>query len=348
MTSNTNITIFWDPAGGASFPAGYQAAINRYFEDVAADSGGLLNTDSVLAQYGANYESHFGGTYVDTDAYPANGCSSAPKCLTRAQIEAELTSFVQSHSLPTDLSHAYFLLTPAGVESCTEPAGHECSAGAQHRSYCAFHRYVSLSGGKYLIYASNPYVSGLQCGDEANKPNGGAADETISAGLAHEHSEIVTDPLLNAWYDFKGEEVADKCRTLKESTEYGTPLGKAENGSNYNELINGTKYWYQMMWSNQLEGCAQRQLEAPSITKMKPKAGSPSGNTSVTITGAHFTPSATVVFGATPAKSVEYVSSTTLVAVSPAGSPGTVDVRVTTEGGTSPIVKKDHFKYKSK
>ena len=36
MTSNTNITIFWDPAGGSSFPAGYQAGINRYFEDVAA------------------------------------------------------------------------------------------------------------------------------------------------------------------------------------------------------------------------------------------------------------------------------------------------------------------------
>ena len=54
------------------------------------------------------------------------------------------------------------------------------------------------------------------------------------------------------------------------------------------------------------------------------------------------------MFGATPAASVEFVGSTTLVVVSPAGSPGIVDVRVTTAAGTSPIVKKDHFKYKNK
>jgi hypothetical protein len=353
MTSNTNYTIFWDPAGGASFPAGYMAGVNKYFEDVAHDSGGLLNTDSILVQYGAEYNSHFGGTYVDTTPYPGNGCASAPKCLTRTQLEAEIQSFVQSHSLPTDLSHAYFLLTPAGVESCTEPAGHECSAGAQHRSYCAFHSFISLGKGSYIVYASNPYVSGLQCGDEVNKPNGGASDETISAGLAHEHSETVTDPLLNAWYDFKKEEVADKCRTEKESTEFGTPLGKAENGSNYNELINGTKYWYQMMWSNETGGCAQRQLEPPTVTKVKPKTGSPSGGATSTITGTHFTAAATVVYEETggtkkSAASVEFVSSTTLVVKSPPCNPGILDIRVTTAGGTSAIVKKDHFKCKSK
>jgi hypothetical protein len=348
MSSNTNYTIYWDPAGGASFPAGYQAGIDKYFEDVAHDSGGLLNSDSILTQYGANYDSHFGGSFVDTNAYPANGCSSAPKCLTRGQLEAELKSFVQSHSLPTDLKHAYFLLTPKGVESCTEPVGHECSAGASHRIYCAFHSDIPLGAGAFLVYASNPYVSGLECGDEANKPSGNPADETISGGLAHEHSEILTDPLLNAWYDSKKEEVADKCRTFKEATEFGTPLGKAENGSNYNELINGAKYWYQMVWSNETGACQQRQLEPPSITKMKPKSGSPTGGTSVTITGAYFTASATVTFGEVPAASVEFVNAETLVAVSPPGSPGLVDVRVTTAGGTSTIVKKDHFKYKSK
>jgi hypothetical protein len=348
MTSNTNYTIFWDPAGGASFPAGYQAGINKYFEDVAHDSGGLLNTDSILVQYGAEYNSHFGGTYVDTTPYPANGCSSAPKCLTRAQLEAELQSFVVSHGLPTDLSHAYFLLTPKGVESCTEAAGHECSGGTQHRVYCAFHRFISLGKGSYILYASNPYVTGLQCGDEANKPNGNPSDETISAGLAHEHSEVVTDPLLNAWYDSKKEEVADKCQSTKPEAEFGAPLGKAENGSNYNELINGTKYWYQTMWSNETGGCQQRLLEPPLITKMKPKAGSPAGGTVVTITGTNFTPSATVRFGETPAASVEYVSPTTLVVVSPPGEPGLTHVFVTTAGGTSADVKKDKFKYKNK
>src|ERR1700729_2596382 len=51
MPSNTNYTIYWDPSGGAAFPGGYETGIDRYFEDLQHDSGGLMNTDSVLTQY---------------------------------------------------------------------------------------------------------------------------------------------------------------------------------------------------------------------------------------------------------------------------------------------------------
>jgi len=40
MPSSTNYAIYWDPSGGAAFPAGYETKLNRYFEDVAHDSGG--------------------------------------------------------------------------------------------------------------------------------------------------------------------------------------------------------------------------------------------------------------------------------------------------------------------
>ncbi len=70
MASNTNYAIYWDPSGGSAFPAGYASGIDRWFEDLAHDSGGFLNTDSLLVQYGASYNSHFGQALVDTDPYP--------------------------------------------------------------------------------------------------------------------------------------------------------------------------------------------------------------------------------------------------------------------------------------
>ncbi len=67
MTSNTNYPLYWSPSGEAAYPAGYISGIDRWFADLAHDSGGLLNTDSILVQYGDTeggfgyYNSHFGG-----------------------------------------------------------------------------------------------------------------------------------------------------------------------------------------------------------------------------------------------------------------------------------------------
>jgi hypothetical protein len=351
MPSNTNYAIFWDPSGGAAFPAGYQAGIERWFTDLADDSGGLLNTDSVLTQYGANYSSHFGGAYIDTDPYPASGCAATPKCLDAAQVRAELVSFVQAHSLPTDLEHMYFLLTPNEVEGCQDEAEKVCSAGTgpQHRFYCSYHEFIELPKG-VLIYADTPYMGGLKCGDEKNTPNGNPSDEELSGGLVHEHSEGVTDPELNAWYDEQGNEVGDKCRSpiaKTEAEEFGTPLGEAPNGSDYNQLIDGDRYWYQQEWSNEAGGCAQRRATVPTIKKMAPKSGPATGETAVTITGTGFVGAVTVHFGTTPAKKVTVESSTTIVAVSPEHEAGKVFVTVTTAGGTSEAEStKAKFKFK--
>jgi hypothetical protein len=353
MPSNTNYTLYWDPSGAPEYPAGYQAGIDRYFEDLAHDSGGLLNTDSILTQYSgngeiANYDSHFGGALIDTNPYPASGCTAAPTCLTDSQIRAEILGYVESHKLPIDRQHEYFLLTPQGVESCMEAAGKSCSDGTVHRVYCAYHGFIQ-AGPAPLIYANDPYVDGLGCDVGEEHPNGNASDATIAGGLAHEHSESVTDPELNAWYDAKGNEVADKCRTLKATTEYGEPLGRAPNGSNYNQLINGDEYLYQQIWSNAAGECRQRLQQAPTVTKVKPKSGSPAGGTAVTITGSGFASPATVRFGEAAASEVVVQSATSITAVAPAGSPkATVDVTVTTAAGASAITSKDHFKYKAR
>jgi hypothetical protein len=351
MSSNVNYAFYWAPSGAPAYPAGYQTGVDRYLEDLAHDSGGLQNTDSVLTQYGngggefANYNSQFAGALSDTDPYPANGCSAAAICLTDEQIRNEIAGFVGAHKLPADLQHEYFMLTPPGVESCLDAKEKSCSDGTAHAGYCAYHGDISVEGA-VIVYANDPYVAGLSCDPGEQHPNENASDATIAGGLAHEHSESVTDPELNAWFDSKGQEVADKCRTFKTKTEFGEPLGQAPDGANYNQVINGDEYWFQQEWSNETLGCSQRLAQRPVITKMAPKKGSAVGGTIVTITGSAFVAPATVQFGEAPASGVVVNSPTSITVISPAHSAGTIDVTVTTGSGTSPVSKKDHFKYK--
>lgn len=355
MTSNTNYAIYWDPAGAPAYPSGYESGIDRWFEDLAHDSGGLQNTDSVLTQYYGpaghfvRYESHFAAALTDADPYPANGCSAAPTCLTDEQIQNELVKFVAADGLPAELGHEYFVITPAGVESCFEAAGKECSAGTKHAKYCAYHGFKRVEGG-VIVYANIPYDIGLGCDTtESERPNGSPSDVALASGIPHEHSESVTDPELDAWYDSKGNEVADKCRTFSVPSEFGEPLGKAPDGSDYNQLIDGDYYWYQQEWSNENDACEQRWVPAlPAVTKLSPKKGPPSGGTVVTVTGTGFTTPATVEFGAVASSEVQVVSPDEIVAVSPAEPKGTVEVTVTTSAGTSAPSKKAKFKYAGK
>jgi hypothetical protein len=85
--------------------------------------------------------------------------------------------------------------------------------------------------------------------------------------------------------------------------------------------------------------------EAPTVTKVTPKKGPAGGGTEVTITGTGFTGVKEVRFGTTTSKKVTVSSTTSILAESPAGT-GTVDVTVTTAGGTSALSANDHFKYK--
>ncbi|WP_421928847.1 putative Ig domain-containing protein [Neoaquamicrobium sediminum] len=76
-------------------------------------------------------------------------------------------------------------------------------------------------------------------------------------------------------------------------------------------------------------------LAGPSITNISPNNGPEAGGTSVTITGTNFTGATAVTFGGTAAASFTVNSSTTISAVTPAGTAGAVDVAVTTPGGTN-------------
>jgi PKD repeat protein len=266
MPSNTNYAVYWRPSTGPDYPAEYQSGVNQYLEDLAHDSGGHENVDSVSAQYNdaagafSSYVSHFGGPLIDTDPYPANGCKRAPICLTDTQLQKELTEFVKAHGLAADLTHEYFLLTPPTVEDCFEASGNECSVGSTRPTYCAYHGNIPLEGGGEIVYSNDPYVTGDFGCDDGEHPNGKPSDGVLEGGLTHEHDESLTDPEPNnAWTDYEtGYEIGDKCRTFVAASEFGTPLGKASNGAKYNQVINGHDYWYQQEWSNQGHKCLQR------------------------------------------------------------------------------------------
>jgi hypothetical protein len=83
----------------------------------------------------------------------------------------------------------------------------------------------------------------------------------------------------------------------------------------------------------------------PAITAVSPTTGTHLGGTGVTINGKYFTGTTSVKFGgATAAFSVN--SDTSITAVAPAGATGsTVDIQVTTPGGSSPIVVVDRYTY---
>ncbi len=83
----------------------------------------------------------------------------------------------------------------------------------------------------------------------------------------------------------------------------------------------------------------------PAITGLSPASGPVAGGTQVTITGLDLSGATTVNFGTTPALSFVVNSSTEITAICPAGTVGSVDVTVTTSGGTSAATSSDKFTY---
>ena len=242
LNTNHTVAIYWGPAGG--FASGYQSTINQYFTDVAGASGQTTNVYSVLNQYydgsgNIAYSSTFDGVLVDTDPYPANGCSDTftSICLSDSQFRAELQKMVKSPNADT----TYFVFTAKGVGSCYS------SGSCAFSQYCAYHSNVSING-TTVQYANQPYADTVPAACDAGyHPNGASteADATINV-VSHEHRESINDPLGNAWYDNRGYEGSDKC-----AWNFGSLTGP-----DYNQTINGHNYILQQEWSNAISGCA--------------------------------------------------------------------------------------------
>ena len=85
--------------------------------------------------------------------------------------------------------------------------------------------------------------------------------------------------------------------------------------------------------------------ERPLVTSLSSGEALEKGGAQIEVVGSHFTPSATVRFGQVPAPSVTFESPAVLLASVPPGK-GTVNVVVTTEGGTSPAAAPARLVYR--
>ncbi len=86
-------------------------------------------------------------------------------------------------------------------------------------------------------------------------------------------------------------------------------------------------------------------VTSPSITSLNPTGGTTAGGTSVIIMGTNFTGATAVTFGGLSATSFVFDSDTQITAVAPAHAAATVQVQVTTPGGSTADTAASHYTY---
>jgi hypothetical protein len=241
------------PSSSLTFDSSYETLLNRYFTDVAHDSGTSSNVYSVATQYSDNagnvqYQSAFGGFYVDHDPLPANGCDDGADtyCLTDQQLQAEIQTVLTAKGWHGGLTAMFFLMTPDGVGSCADATGAQCTTN----DFCAYHNYFVDSSGEDVIYANEPYAGTIPgcTGNGQGFPNDADSDATINT-ISHEHNEALTDPITDqgslAWIANDGSEIGDLC-----AYDFGTPTGGTPGIDAYDQQINGHHYDLQLEFSN--------------------------------------------------------------------------------------------------
>lgn len=129
--------------------------------------------------------------------------------------------------------------------------------------WCAYHAYApGIVDGAEVTYAiaADPSVSILdQCSGnlaiyhDKVSPNFDIGMDSVADSLMHELAETVSDPYINAWFTFTGEEMADVC-----NFNYG-PTFPPPNRSHANAKFGNRDYLVQQLWSMENpEGCVQR------------------------------------------------------------------------------------------
>jgi hypothetical protein len=214
--NNTATTILPDLA--SSIGGSPMININTTYKTSSQTISNQVGFDPVVNQ-----------TFVtDTSKYGLN--------LTDANIYYIVSDAIKSGKLPKDPNGVYFVLTSQEVNA---------SSGFC-RSYCGWHTYNYILGTniKYS-FVGNPARCPSTCtGQPTKSPNNNVGADGMASVIVHELHEAITDPYLNAWYDSRGYENADKC-----AWNFGT-RSIATNGSYYNVTLGSRQFYIQQNWVN--------------------------------------------------------------------------------------------------
>ena len=140
-----------------------------------------------------------------------------------------------------DANAVYFVLTAKNV---TESSGFVTK-------YCGWHTYGSINSTtvKYSFVGDATQQGLSSCAVQTTtSPNGDPGADAMASVIAHELEEAVTDPQLNAWFDGRGYENADKCAWT-----FGTTY--PSNGAQANVNFGGLDYLIQRNWSASRQAC---------------------------------------------------------------------------------------------
>ncbi len=184
-----------------------------------------------------------------TDSY--NDAYSMGKTLTGDFFETSLLhNAVANGHLPADVNGIYILTISPDVK-------------LPDNVWCAYHAYsreiIPGADVKYAVAADPPKGIVGQCSGSVAifhdqiSPNFDMAMDSVVDSMIHELAETVTDPVINAWFTFTGEEVGDVC-----NFNYG-PTFRAPNGAHANAKFGNRDYLVQQLWSmSDPEACVQR------------------------------------------------------------------------------------------
>jgi hypothetical protein len=216
LSTSNSYAIYWGDA--TAFPSDLESGMAAML--TGFESSSYLG---IAAQYmrGAGVATHYAGTYTDSSAPPSGSVSAST-------LGSEVCKLVAN----PDPNGVYIVFT---------------SNAPAHGSFCAWHDKTTCNGVTFqvayipnqaLLAGCSPYTrSNLHC----NSYSDGTV--TSADSVAHEFMESVTDPLITAWYDKHGAEVADKCNF------------------NYQACValpNGSSWQIQSEWSNAIGGCQQQ------------------------------------------------------------------------------------------
>jgi hypothetical protein len=164
-----------------------------------------------------------------TDAY-----SQGKTNLSDGQINSIVSSAISSGRLPKDSNGVYFVLTSVDV-----------TKSGFLTQYCGWHTSATIAGAtiKYA-FVGDPGANPACSVQTSVSPNGNVGADAMASIVSHELEESATDPNLNAWYDRRGYENADKCAWTFGST-YSVP-----NGSKANMSLDGLNFLIQRNWVN--------------------------------------------------------------------------------------------------
>jgi hypothetical protein len=176
--------------------------------------------------------------WADNTGVPASGSS-----VSDAAVQQEVIKGLSSGALAFNASTLYAVFSASGINL----------GGGFGTQYCAYHGHFTWNGHD-VKYAVMPYdaefPSACTAGTGISPTSDFAAAAEVNT-LAHETEETATDEDLNAWYDTRGNENADKC---------AWNFGATSSGSTgtYNQTMGGVNWLIQMNWVNANSGgCIQ-------------------------------------------------------------------------------------------